>query len=597
MKQALLVISFGTSVTDARSAIVAVENALRKAVPERMFFRAFTSPTIRRILAERGEIVPSLEEALESLQKLGYADVVVQPTHLLYGYEYDAIRAAMEPFFCQFEHLILGVPLLASSVDLRAMCTLLSNVYPPKPEQVVVLLGHGTQHFANMVYPALQTALHMAGREDILIGTVEGWPSLTEILAQLENHHKGHLVLAPLMLVAGDHVRNDMAGSAPDSWEKTVGSCWMDCNGKNSGAGRISGSTRFVCTAFETIDIIREKAMKLEHYVYSSGRRLRCGYTTGTCAALAATGAVYLLLTGTAPETVEMMTPKGWTVQVPLERCQLKNGSACCAVRKDGGDDVDCTTDLLIVAEVSKTKQPGVWIDGGDGVGRITKPGLDQPIGAAAINSVPRSMIRQQVEMVCKRFGYDGGISVCIQVPGGEQAAKKTFNPELGIEGGISILGTSGIVEPMSVQALMETITLKLRQLAAQGNQELILTPGNYGLDFVQNQAWFCQEIPVVRCSNFIGEALDQAAVYGFQRVLLVGHIGKLVKLAGGIMNTHSRWADCRTELFCAHAAVCGASTALCRNPDGCGYGRCLHFSFAGSKVMATGFEQLITGR
>lgn len=219
MKQAILVVSFGTSVVDARSAIVAVEEALHKAEPDRTFFRAFTSPTIRRILAERGELVPSLEEALNSLQELGYTDVVVQPTHLLYGYEYDAIRAAVAPFVCRFVRLVLGIPLLASSADLIALSTLLSNAYPAQSEQVVVLLGHGTEHFANMVYPALQTALHLAGRDDILIGTVEGWPGRKEILIQLEKYRTGRILLAPLMLVAGDHARNDMAGSEPDSWK------------------------------------------------------------------------------------------------------------------------------------------------------------------------------------------------------------------------------------------------------------------------------------------------------------------------------------------------------------------------------------------
>ncbi|MGI6014530.1 MAG: cobalt-precorrin-5B (C(1))-methyltransferase CbiD [Oscillospiraceae bacterium] len=305
--------------------------------------------------------------------------------------------------------------------------------------------------------------------------------------------------------------------------------------------------------------------MAFEHYIHTGGRRLRCGYTTGTCAALAAAGAVCLLLTGTAPETVQLTTPKGLTVQVPLQACQLKDGVARCAVQKDGGDDVDSTAGLLIVAEVSRTEQPGVQIDGGKGVGRVTKPGLDQPVGAAAINRVPREMIRQQVETICEHLEYAGGIAVCIQVPDGERAAKKTFNPALGVQGGISILGTSGIVEPMSVQALIDTIALELRQTAAQGKRDLILTPGNYGREFLQSQGWYLSDIPIVTCSNFIGDALDQAAVQGFERVLLVGHIGKLVKLAGGIMNTHSRWGDCRTELLCAHAAICGADTALCR--------------------------------
>ncbi len=306
--------------------------------------------------------------------------------------------------------------------------------------------------------------------------------------------------------------------------------------------------------------------MPLEHYVSSGGKKLRCGYTTGTCAALAAAGAARLLLTGRAPETVSLVTPKGWRVEVPVCEASIRGGTAVCAVRKDAGDDADATNGLLIFASVSRTDLPGVMIDGGEGIGRVTKKGLDQPVGAAAINRVPRRMIREQAEAVCREAGYAGGLSVVISAPGGREIAQKTFNPQLGIEGGISILGTSGIVEPMSVQALIDTILLEERQAAASGAEDLILTPGNYGLDFLREQGYrFSREIPVVKCSNFIGDALDGAAAEGFRRVLLVGHIGKLVKLAGGIMNTHSRWADCRAEIFCAHAAVCGADTETCR--------------------------------
>ena len=152
-----------------------------------------------------------------------------------------------------------------------------------------------------------------------------------------------------------------------------------------------------------------------------------------------------------------------------------------------------------------------------------------------------------------------------ISVPEGERIAAKTFNPHLGIQGGISILGTSGIVEPMSLTAMADSLRLELRQLAAQGERNVILTPGNYGMDFLRHHGLDKLGVPVVKCSNFIGEALDQAAEDGLEGVLLVGHAGKLVKLAGGILNTHSRYGDCRTELFCAHAAVCGAGQEICR--------------------------------
>ncbi len=304
--------------------------------------------------------------------------------------------------------------------------------------------------------------------------------------------------------------------------------------------------------------------------IRSGAKMLRCGYTTGTCAALAAAGAVRLLLTGEAPERVRITTPKGWTVELPLEVAVLDGGEARCAVRKDAGDDPDVTDGCLVCAAVSRSEPGGIRIDGGAGVGRVTKPGLDQPMGAAAINSVPRRMITDAVKEVCDELGYSGGLSVVISVPGGAEIARRTFNPMLGIEGGISILGTSGIVEPMSEQALIDTIELNLRQAAALepgsgGAKRLILTPGSYGESYLHAIGLDALGVPVVKCSNFIGEALDAAAIQGFSEVLLVGHVGKIVKLAGGVMNTHSAQADCRAELFTAHAALCGADGTLCR--------------------------------
>ena len=305
--------------------------------------------------------------------------------------------------------------------------------------------------------------------------------------------------------------------------------------------------------------------MALEYYIRSGQKKLRCGYTTGTCAALASAGAARLLLTGTLPETLRLDTPKGVTVEVEPAEWAVEDGKARCAVQKDGGDDADITTGHLIAAEVTRTPD-GISIDGGKGVGRVTKPGLDQPVGAAAINHVPRQMITAAVQAVCEDVGYEGGLSVVISVPDGEELARRTFNPSLGIEGGISILGTSGIVEPMSIQAIVDTIGVEIHQAAVSGARDLLLTPGNYGLDFLKETALLPEKIPCVKFSNFVGEALDIAVSEGFQTALLVGHIGKLVKLAGGVMNTHSKWADCRMELFCAHAAVCGGTTALCRD-------------------------------
>ncbi|MGN0707519.1 MAG: cobalt-precorrin-5B (C(1))-methyltransferase CbiD [Faecalibacterium sp.] len=303
--------------------------------------------------------------------------------------------------------------------------------------------------------------------------------------------------------------------------------------------------------------------MRFEHYIRSGQKLLRCGYTTGTCAALAAAGAARLLLTGIAPAAVSLRTPKGLIVEVEPLFCRRTAVGAECAIQKDGGDDADVTTGLSVTASVNLRPTPGAEIEGGTGVGRVTKPGLDQPVGASAINRIPRRMIAEALQAEAEAACYTGGFSVIISIPGGEEAAKRTFNPALGIEGGLSVLGTSGIVEPMSEQALLDTIEISIHQAALQ-DKRLILAPGNYGLDYLHAAAPELEQIPIVKCSNFIGDALDMAAAAKFEQVLLVGHIGKLVKLAGGVMNTHSRMADCRVELFCAHAAVCGAPREVC---------------------------------
>lgn len=302
----------------------------------------------------------------------------------------------------------------------------------------------------------------------------------------------------------------------------------------------------------------------MDYYIRSGQKKLRCGYTTGTCAALAAAGAATLLLSGEAKESLSLITPKGIPVEIVPAFLSLNGETAVCGVVKDGGDDSDVTHGLIIEAHVKRSPYPGISIDGGEGVGRVTKPGLDQPVGVAAINRVPRRMIEQQVQQVCDTLGYDGGIEVIICIPGGKEAAQKTFNPMLGVENGLSVLGTSGIVEPMSEQALVDTIAVELRQAAALNAKRIILTPGNYGEDFLRENHIAAESVPIVKCSNFIGDALDIASTYPFEEILLVGHIGKLVKLAGGVMNTHSRYADCRTELVCAHTAVCGASCEVC---------------------------------
>ena len=295
----------------------------------------------------------------------------------------------------------------------------------------------------------------------------------------------------------------------------------------------------------------------MEEYIVKDGKKLRLGYTTGSCAAAAAKAAAYMLLTGRPKDTIDLLTPKGIRLHLTVEEIKITSSEVSCAIRKDSGDDPDATRGTLVFACVRKTDAPGVLIDGGAGVGRVTKRGLDQPVGAAAINSVPRRMIEENVREVCVLCGYDGGVSVVISVPEGEALAKKTFNPRLGIVGGISILGTTGIVEPMSEQALVDTIRVELRQRRELGAEYVLLTPGNYGADFIRDSIGIDPRTAVLT-SNFIGDALELSHELGFHGALLIGHIGKLVKLAGGMWNTHSKFGDCRMELLAAHAASLG---------------------------------------
>ena len=303
-----------------------------------------------------------------------------------------------------------------------------------------------------------------------------------------------------------------------------------------------------------------------DSYVFVNNKKLRRGHTTGTCAAAATKAATEALLSGKPVDTVTIHTPKGITLDLPVEDMCITDSYVSCAVRKDGGDDIDATHGTLVYSKVSKTES-GINIDGGVGVGRVTRKGLDQPVGNAAINRVPRSMIKEAVEDVRFNSDYQGGFDIEISVPEGMEIAKKTFNPRLGIEGGISILGTSGIVEPMSETALVNTIKVEMN-MRSQGNKVLLVVPGNYGKEFSQSFPGIDPE-KAVKCSNFVGEMLDYAVEID-RDIVLVSNLGKLVKVAGGIMNTHSRNADSRMEILAANAAMAGASIPIVQRIMGC---------------------------
>lgn len=312
-------------------------------------------------------------------------------------------------------------------------------------------------------------------------------------------------------------------------------------------------------------------------YIYKQQKKLRCGYTTGTCAAAASMAAAAMLLGEEAVEQVSVETPGGVRFLLSVEEIRRASGWVSCAVRKDGGDDPDVTHGMQICARVGvsppEPETPGGWyeyksdglmlkIKGGVGIGLVTKAGLSCQVGKHAINPVPRDMIFKHVERVCAGRDFAGTLWIVISAPEGEARALDTFNGRLGIRGGISILGTTGIVEPMSEAALLATIRLDIRQQAAGGSGTLVLTPGNYGETFVRERLGLDLD-RAVKCSNYIGASIDMAVEEGIREVLLVGHAGKLVKVAAGIMNTHSSVADGRMEILAAHGAACGAGPEL----------------------------------
>lgn len=305
-----------------------------------------------------------------------------------------------------------------------------------------------------------------------------------------------------------------------------------------------------------------------DYYINRGNQKLRCGFTTGSCAAAAAKAAAVMLATQSEIDKIQLTTPAGIVFEAKIENAFYDSESACCAVRKDGGDDPDITDGILIYAKVCFINS-GIVIEGGDGIGRVTKAGLDQPVGGAAINSTPRRMIAESVEEVLNQYGLSRGARVIIYAPQGKDIAIKTYNPRMGIEGGISIIGTTGIVEPMSNSALLETIRLEERIRRAEGKKSLLLTLGNYSRSFLAGQMPFMLD-KCVTCSNFIGDAIDAAMEYGFENILIIGHIGKLVKLGAGIFNTHSAQADGRMEVLVTCGLLAGADADVLRKLPDC---------------------------
>lgn len=286
-------------------------------------------------------------------------------------------------------------------------------------------------------------------------------------------------------------------------------------------------------------------------YVVKEGRKLRCGYTTGSCAAAAAKASALMLLTNKILPFVEIDTPSGIRLKLEVKDPFIGEDHASCCIVKDAGDDPDVTDGIEIYARVSKRNDDDIHIDGGEGIGRIARPGLFGNVGEAAINPVPRQMIVDGIRKV-SREGFD----VVIYAPRGTGIGKKTFNENIGIEGGISIIGTSGIVEPMSEEALLKTIYLEIDSVYHDGFRDIILFPGNYGEKMVEELRLKGRKVKI---SNYMGDSILYCYNKGFESITLVGHIGKLSKLSIGAFNTHSRVCDVRMEAFVYYLALSDA--------------------------------------
>ena len=299
---------------------------------------------------------------------------------------------------------------------------------------------------------------------------------------------------------------------------------------------------------------------------------LRLGYTTGSCAAAAAKAAVAMLLKEEEITHVKLITPKGIELYLEVESTIRTADYVQCAVEKYSGDDPDVTDGMKVYAKAEKIEsflkeeeaeercfeiKDHIVLAGGEGIGRVTKAGLEQQTGFPAVDEE------------CRQYKYGGKIKITLSIPGGEKIAKKTFNPRLGIVGGLSVLGTTGIVEPMSEKALTDTIWLEMKMLKETGYDRCYVVPGNYGMDFLRKKLHVDTALSV-KCSNYVGETIEDAKLLGMKGILLIGHIGKFIKLAAGVMNTHSRQADCRMEVLGVHAAMNGADAAVVREIMDC---------------------------
>ncbi|MBC1490061.1 cobalt-precorrin-5B (C(1))-methyltransferase [Listeria sp. FSL L7-1485] len=322
----------------------------------------------------------------------------------------------------------------------------------------------------------------------------------------------------------------------------------------------------------------------MEDFIYYNGKKYRKGYTTGTCAAAAAKACAQMILTQEEVSLVQVETTGGQILEIPVAKQQFSKTKATAAVQKDGGDDIDATHGMWIFVDVELTEENKIHLDGGIGIGRATQKGISVAVGEAAINPAPRKNI---IATMRDSLGETRGANIVIYAPEGEERAKRTMNSNLGIVGGISILGTTGIVTPMSDEGWKKSLSIELEMKRTQGMEQIILVPGNYGDDFVQNTLGFSNN-QVVSMSNFVGYMLKETQRLAFKRVLMVGHFGKLVKVSAGIFTTYSKDADARAEILVANLALLGAPISLLEEVE-----KCNTTEAAGELIEAAGYSHV----
>lgn len=313
----------------------------------------------------------------------------------------------------------------------------------------------------------------------------------------------------------------------------------------------------------------------MQEYVYIDGKKYRRGYTTGSCASAASKASVHMLLTKEKIENINIDTPKGIPLTLKVKNIEFEDNSATCSIEKDGGDDIDAThgMDIFAKAELINKEDEDIIVTGGIGIGLVTKKGLSVEVGKHAINPVPMKMIRNEVGKILgennKFLPKDKSLKITIFAPQGVEIAKKTFNPRLGIVGGISILGTTGIVEPMSEEGWKKSLSIEMEMKRAQGLDKIILVPGNHGEEFIREHLKIDMSY-CVRMSNFVGYMLSEAKRIGFKKILLAGHIGKFIKISAGIFNTHSKVCDARNEIMISNLALMGAPLEFLKEINEC---------------------------